>query len=93
MHTRSKRKKELLPYADDIEKKFRKLRLTSEEIYTEGKLAEEIETKISVNMIAEEQKSLREYAMPTVTDIQSSIRRSTIDANNFEIKSGTIQML
>lgn len=90
MHTRSKGKEELLPYANDIERKFRKLRLTSEVIPLEEELAAE---EIPEVMAEEEQKSLRDYAMQTVTDIQSRIWRPAINANNFEIKPGTIQML
>ena len=90
MHTRSKAKKELFPYTDDIERKFRKLRLNSEVIHLEEELADQ---EIPVNMAGNDQKSLREYAMPNVTDLQSSIKRPTINANSFEIKPGTIQML
>ncbi|KAJ8633022.1 hypothetical protein MRB53_026358 [Persea americana] len=44
-------------------------------------------------MAEEEQKSLRDYALPLVTEIQSSIQRPAINANSFKIKPGTIQML
>lgn len=44
-------------------------------------------------MVEEEHKSLRDYVMPLVTEIQLSIQRPAIQANNFEIKSGTIQMI
>ncbi|HEX7902236.1 MAG TPA: hypothetical protein VF487_00055, partial [Chitinophagaceae bacterium] len=56
----------------------------------EEKLAEQ---EILVNMAGNDQKPLRDYAMPNVTDIQSSIRRPAINANTFEIKPATIQML
>ncbi|XP_052198388.1 uncharacterized protein LOC127805673 [Diospyros lotus] len=41
----------------------------------------------------EEQKKLREYAMPKVDGISSSIQRPTVQANNFEIKPSIIQMI
>ena len=44
-------------------------------------------------MEADDQKSLRDYAMPQVTEIQSSIQRLAIQAHTFEIKPGTIQMI
>ena len=44
-------------------------------------------------MADEDRKLLRDYAMPQVTGIQSSIHRPVIQANNFEIKSSTIQMI
>ena len=41
----------------------------------------------------EEQKNLREYAMPKVDRISSSIQRPIVQANNFEIKPAIIQMI
>ncbi|KAA3474463.1 GATA zinc finger domain-containing protein 14-like [Gossypium australe] len=39
-----------------------------------------------------EQRTLRDYVMPNLDVVQGSINRSTINANNFEIKSAMIQM-
>ncbi|XP_023886157.1 uncharacterized protein LOC111998291 [Quercus suber] len=44
-------------------------------------------------MADQEQKALRDYAMPSVNGATSSIRRLAIQANNFEIKSAIIQMI
>ncbi|KAK3229495.1 hypothetical protein Dsin_001376 [Dipteronia sinensis] len=41
----------------------------------------------------ENARSLRDFAVPTVDQNQSSIRRPTVAANNFEIKSTIIQMI
>lgn len=90
MHTKSRAKKELFPYTDDIERTFRKLQLTSAASPEEEKLAEQ---EIPMNMTGDEQKSLWDYVMPNVTDIQLSIKRPAINANSFKIKLVTIQML
>ena len=45
------------------------------------------------NMADQEQKALRDYAMPLVNGAISSIRRPAIQANNFEIKLAIIQMM
>ena len=52
----------------------------------------EANTSLS-NMADQEQKVLRDYAMASVNGAISSIRRPTIQANNFEIKSAIIQMI
>ena len=52
----------------------------------------EANTSLS-NMADQEQKVLRDYAMPSVNGATSSIRRPTIQANNFEIKPAIIQMI
>ena len=44
-------------------------------------------------MADQEQKALRDYAMPSVNGAISSIRRLAIQANNFEIKLAIIQMI
>ena len=44
-------------------------------------------------MADQEQKALRDYAMPSVNEATSSIRRLAIQANNFEIKPAIIQMI
>ena len=38
-------------------------------------------------------QALRDYVMPLVNDTFSGIQRPTIQANNFEIKLGIIQMV
>ena len=52
----------------------------------------EANTSLS-NMADQEQKALRDYAMSSVNGAISSIRRPTIQANNFEIKPAIIQMI
>ena len=52
----------------------------------------EANTSLS-NMADQEQKVLRDYAMPSVNGATSSIRRPAIQANNFEIKPAIIQMI
>ena len=52
----------------------------------------EANTSLS-NMADQEQKALRDYAMPSVNGATSSIRRPAIQANNFEIKPAIIQMI
>ena len=49
----------------------------------------EAKTSLS-NMVNQEQKALRDYAMPLVNGAISSIRRPAIQANNFEIKLAII---
>nr|XP_023870464.1 uncharacterized protein LOC111983048 [Quercus suber] len=44
-------------------------------------------------MADQEQKALRDYAMPSVNGATSNIRRLAIQANNFEIKPAIIQMI
>ena len=52
----------------------------------------EANTSLS-NMADQEQKALRDYAMPSVNEATLSIRRLAIQANNFEIKPAIIQMI
>ena len=52
----------------------------------------EANTSLS-NMADQEQKALRDYAMPSVNGATSSIRRPAIQANKFEIKPAIIQMI
>ncbi|KAA3483523.1 oligopeptide transporter 4-like [Gossypium australe] len=40
-----------------------------------------------------DQQMLREYTLPILDAMRGSIERSTINANNFEIKATTIQMI
>ena len=40
-----------------------------------------------------DQRALRDYAIPTVNGASTSIRRSAIQANNFEFKPAIIQMI
>ena len=51
----------------------------------------EANTSLS-NMVDQEQKALRDYAMPSVNGAISSMRPA-IQANNFEIKPAIIQMI
>ena len=52
----------------------------------------EANTSLS-NMADQEQKALRDYAMPSANGVISSIRKLAIQANNFEIKLAIIQMI
>lgn len=40
-----------------------------------------------------EEKTLRDYCMPSINEATSSIRRPVIQANHFEIKVAIIQMI
>ena len=51
----------------------------------------EANTSLS-NMADQEQKALRDYAMPSVNGAILSIRRLAIQANNFEIKPAKFQI-
>ena len=66
----------------EIEKTLRQLK----------KEKKEANTPLS-NMANQEQKALRDYAMPSVNGAISSTRRPAIQANNFEIKLSIIQMI
>ena len=43
--------------------------------------------------MAEHQMTLIDYAMPNIAGARTSIVRPTVNANNFEIKHGLIQMV
>ena len=87
MQTRSKNS-DLLPFEDDIDKRFRRLSKWIEE--TRDQFGNSEKAK---EMAAEDQKALRDFATPKMTELQSSITRPAIAANTFEIKPGTIQMV
>lgn len=92
MHTRSSNS-ELTPLQDNINGRGWKSR-------ARRNIQEELEITTS-NMAAaeqrdeqrEEHRALRDYSMPNINGLQSSIVRQAIAANTFEIKSGTIQMV
>jgi len=71
----------LLALDPEIERTLRKLR--QQQRSTE--MTQENETEVK--------KALRDYAAPSMASITSSIRRPVIQNNNFEIKSGLIQMV
>ena len=81
MQTRSKNQ-ETLPFEDEIDRRFRQIRKFCQEKIETDRMAGE-----------EDQKSLRDYAMLQVTEIQTSIARPAITVTSFEIKPGTIQMI
>ena len=68
----------------EIEKTLRRLRKEQRLITMAGD---------NENGNAEVRRALRDYAAPTMTGITSSIRKPAIPANNFELKSGLIQMV
>ncbi|XP_052203104.1 uncharacterized protein LOC127808573 [Diospyros lotus] len=74
------RKSELIDFDLEIERTFHRLNNQQREIMEEE------------DQNIEAQRSLRDYASPSVVGIASSIRRPTVQANNFEIKSAIIQM-
>lgn len=85
MQTRSK-KPDLLPFEDDIEKRFPRINEWIKDTRDHFENSEKEET-----MAAEDQKALRDFATPKVTELQSSIIRPAIAANTFENKPGMIQ--
>lgn len=91
MHTRSSNS-ELTPAQANINGKGWKASVRRN-------LQEQLE-RITANMAEEqrieqreESRAPREYSMPNINELQSSIVRPAIAANTFEIKMGTIQMV
>ena len=56
-------------------------------------MAEEHHAAPAAQAAQEEGRTLMDYMQPSVGGIHSAIRKPVIAANNFEIKSGTIQMI
>ena len=80
--------KEIVPFESEIERTLRQaLRKQKQEEQEQGETS---------NMAGERDantRSLHEYAMPSVNGTETSIRRPTVQANNFEIKPAIIQMI
>lgn len=87
MQTRSKNP-DSLPFEDDIERCFQRLSKWIKETRDNFENFEKEEV-----MAAKDQRVLRDFATPKVTELQSSITRPAIAANTFETKLGTIQMI
>lgn len=88
--TRSKNR-ELIPFDPEIERTLRDLRRENERLKI---MAEEVPiVPIEPAAVVGDTRSLRDYAIPTVTGAGTSITRPTIDANNFEIKPAIIHMI
>ena len=76
----------LAPYDPEIERTLhRRLKLNRQtRLFTKIMEGEQVDQNI--------QRSLRDYAAPTVGGIQTGILQPAIQANNFEIKPALIQM-
>ena len=75
---------ELTPFDPEIERTLRELR----------RARREAESSQSETMgDPQDNRTMREYAVPTLDGCAPSIRRPVIQANNFEIKPSIIQMI
>ena len=74
---------ELVPLDPEIERTLRRIKKENQEV------------PVETNTMAEcaDTRALRDYATPSANGFEMSIRNPTIQANNFEIKLGTIQMI
>lgn len=77
---------EIVPFDPEIERTFRR-RLREARL-----LEEEVEQQREA-MADQNQRPLRDYALPTTSGIHSAILMPTIGANNIEIKPPMIQMM
>ncbi|KAI4368767.1 hypothetical protein MLD38_017284 [Melastoma candidum] len=75
-----------LEYNPEIERTCRALR-------KETRLRKQQEKMALENRDMENHKALGDYAIPSVGDVQTGIRRPAIAANNFEIKPAIIQLV
>lgn len=79
---------DLLSFDSEIERSLRSLR-REQRSRTSSSMDEQ-----PTNTMAEEiQKSLRDYAVPTVSGVHTSIARPAVQAHTFEIKPSIIQMI
>ena len=85
---RRTRSLELVPIDFDIDRTLRRLNRERKQLVLEEEsvMGEEINGENQVP-----NRTLKDYSIPNVTI--SSIRRPAVQANNFEIKSGIIQMI
>ncbi|KAJ4724584.1 DNA-directed DNA polymerase [Melia azedarach] len=81
----------LLPFDIEIERTCRRNRKEKRAASTQQ--TSTMDPNIGNNDGVNDQRALRDYAIPTVNGASTSIRRPAIQANNFEIKSAIIQMI
>ena len=89
---------ELIQEDPKIERTINRIRRTRvKEVVVQG-LQELGEEEVQSNpqpqsTMAEEHRTISDYARPSLTGTESSVLRPPIAANNFEIKPNTIQMV
>lgn len=81
MHRTRTRSCDSFAFDPEIERTLRQLRKDKQATSSTTDMAYQ-----DPNVDNEVQKSLRDFAVPMVDDIHTSITRSTIQANNFKIK-------
>ncbi|KAJ4717050.1 DNA-directed DNA polymerase [Melia azedarach] len=82
----------LLPFDIEIERTCRRNRKEKRQASAQQQTSA-MDPNIGNDDGAENQRALRDYAIPTVNGASTSIRRPAIQANNFEIKPAIIQMI
>ncbi|MED6223201.1 hypothetical protein PIB30_071684, partial [Stylosanthes scabra] len=85
--------KQILNFDPEIEWTLRKLKKQSKQAHKDS--SEKTIEKVFDNMAVEgtQEKTLREYYVPTTVSCGSSTVRPTVDANNFELKPSLIQLV
>ncbi|XP_021279860.1 uncharacterized protein LOC110413413 [Herrania umbratica] len=86
----------LVPFDPDIERTFRRHRRENLQVATLNQTMAEDNNNNgnnAINLVPEANRALRDYAVPLVQGLHQSIRRPSINANNFEIKPAYIQMI
>ncbi|KAJ4723361.1 DNA-directed DNA polymerase [Melia azedarach] len=81
----------LLPFDIEIERTCRRNRKEKRGASTQQ--TSTMDPNIGNNDEANDQRALRDYAIPTVNGASTRIRRPAIQANNFKIKPAIIQMI
>ena len=90
---RSAQDKELIPLNPEIERTCRRNRKERrQELLQQRRMADDNRNR-DLGPVDQQPKTLRDYIIPTADGVHSSIVRPPIQANNFEIKLGVIQML
>ncbi|KAJ4724582.1 DNA-directed DNA polymerase, partial [Melia azedarach] len=82
----------LLPFDIEIERTCKRNRKEKRQASVQQQTSA-MEPNIGNDDGVENQRALRDYAIPTVNGASTSIRRPAIQANNFEIKPAIIQMI
>ncbi|MED6189698.1 hypothetical protein PIB30_098577, partial [Stylosanthes scabra] len=82
--------KQILKFDPEIDRTLHKLRKQSKQTHEIS--SEEVFEEVFDNMAAEgiQEKTLGEYSVPTTASCDSSMVRTTVDANNFELKPSLI---